>query len=350
MANKNLSYHESLDRKNVQKLRKLLEILPPYTTDFFRELEPRTSSRTRIAYAHDLKVFFFYLVQELPAFQDKTPTQITLEELAELKAIDLEKYLEYLKYYQQEQTERTNKEQGLMRKLSSLKSFFRYFYLRERIKKDPTILLSRPKFYPKDIIRLDTEEVSSLLDEAEYGSHLSKQQKFFHQKTKLRDVALLSLLLGTGIRVSECIGLDLNDLDQKNKGIRIRRKGGKETVIYFSEEVDQTLSLYLEQRKLSIPVKGHENALFLSLQKKRLAVRTVENLVKKYAELITPLKRITPHKLRSTYGTNLYRQTGDIYLVADILGHADVNTTKAHYAALEESRKKEARNAVKLRV
>ena len=94
---------------------------------------------------------------------------------------------------------------------------------------------------------------------------------------------------------------------------------------------------------------GHEQALFLSLQRKRLSVRSVENLVKKYAQLVAPLKKITPHKLRSTYGTNLYRETGDIYLVADVLGHADVNTTKKHYAALEDERRRSARNAVTLR-
>jgi site-specific recombinase XerD len=98
-----------------------------------------------------------------------------------------------------------------------------------------------------------------------------------------------------------------------------------------------------------IAEEGSENALFLSMQKKRIAVRSVENLVKKYSRLVTPLKKITPHKLRSTYGTSLYKETGDIYLVADVLGHSDVNTTKKHYAALEDERRRSARNKVKLR-
>ena len=106
---------------------------------------------------------------------------------------------------------------------------------------------------------------------------------------------------------------------------------------------------YLEERHEIEAFPGHEQALFLSLQRKRLSVRSVENLVKKYAQLVAPLKKITPHKLRSTYGTNLYRETGDIYLVADVLGHADVNTTKKHYAALEDERRRSARNAVTLR-
>ena len=162
-------------------------------------------------------------------------------------------------------------------------------------------------------------------------------------------MALLTLLLGTGIRVSECVGLDLDDVDFKNDGIRIHRKGGKEVVVYFGDEVREALLAYLEQRKQMIPVDGEEQALFLSLRSRRIGVKTVENLVKKYARLVTPLKKITPHKLRSTYGTNLYRETGDIYLVADVLGHSDVNTTRKHYAALEDERRRSARNAVRLR-
>ena len=97
------------------------------------------------------------------------------------------------------------------------------------------------------------------------------------------------------------------------------------------------------------PQKGSENALFLSMQNRRITVRAVEKLVKKYALTVTSLKKITPHKLRSTYGTELYRETGDIYLVADVLGHKDVNTTKRHYAAIDEDRRRSAANIVKLR-
>ena len=167
--------------------------------------------------------------------------------------------------------------------------------------------------------------------------------------TKTRDIALLTLLLGTGIRVSECVGLDLEDVDFKNNGIKIRRKGGYEAVIYFGEEVEEALQDYLEERNHVIPQSGHEHALFLSMQNRRISVRAVENMVKKYSATVTSLKKITPHKLRSTYGTSLYRETGDIYLVADVLGHKDVNTTKKHYAALEDERRRSAANKVRLR-
>ena len=165
----------------------------------------------------------------------------------------------------------------------------------------------------------------------------------------MKSQAIITLLLGTGIRVSECVGLDKNNIDFKNNGILIKRKGGYEDIVYFGEEVHKALTDYMNEREHIMPESGHENALFLSLQNKRISVRSVELLVKKYAKTVTSLKKITPHKLRSTYGTTLYQETGDIYLVADVLGHKDVNTTKKHYAAQNEERKRYAATVVKLR-
>ena len=200
-------------------------------------------------------------------------------------------------------------------------------------------------------MRLDVDEVAMLLDHVEQcGAQLTGQRKVYYEKNKSRDLAILTLLLGTGIRVSECVGLDIQDVDLKNNGIKVTRKGGNEMVVYFGEEVKQALLTYLEgDRAATTPLPEYENALFLSTQKKRIGVQAVENMVKKYAREVTPNKKITPHKLRSTYGTSLYKETGDIYLVADVLGHKDVNTTKKHYAAIDENRRRQAASAVKLR-
>ena len=119
--------------------------------------------------------------------------------------------------------------------------------------------------------------------------------------------------------------------------------------VYFGPEVEKALKQYLVVRESVIPVVGHEHALFYSTQRKRIGVQAVENLVKKYARQITTTKNITPHKLRSTYGTALYQETGDIYLVADVLGHKDVNTTRKHYAAMDDQRRRMAATAVRLR-
>ena len=181
------------------------------------------------------------------------------------------------------------------------------------------------------------------------GDELTGQKRVYYEKTKERDLAIVTLLLGTGIRVSECVGLDIEDVDFKNNGIKVTRKGGNEMVVYFGNEVEKALKKYLEVRKNIVPVSGHEHALFYSTQRKRIGIQAVENLVKKYACAITTTKKITPHKLRSTYGTTLYQETGDIYLVADVLGHRDVNTTKKHYAAMDDARRRKAATAVHLR-
>jgi site-specific recombinase XerD len=262
---------------------------------------------------------------------------------------DIEEFLEYLTYYEKGDQIFTNDARGKARKLSAVRSMFKYFYTSEILARDVTALVPLPKLHEKPMVRLDAEEVNDMLDKADTGAQLTKNQLRFHDKTRLRDIALLTLLLGTGIRVSECVGLDLEDIDFKEKGIRVHRKGGYESIVYFGDEVETALKDYLEQRMQIIPKEGHEKALFLSLQNRRITVRAVENLVKKYAGLATSLKKITPHKLRSTFGTALYQETGDIYLVADTLGHKDVNTTKKHYAAIDESRRRMAANVVKLR-
>ena len=277
-------------------------------------------------------------------------TDFTVDVLDQIKALDLEEYQEYLKVYQAGDKTETNGERGLKRKISALRSFYAYFYKREMIETNPTVLIDVPKIHDKSIIRLDTDEVALLLDYIEHcGDQLTGQKRVYYEKTKERDLAIVTLLLGTGIRVSECVGLDIEDVDFKNNGIKVTRKGGNEMVVYFGPEVEKALKRYMEVRENIIPLEGHEHALFYSAQRRRIGVQAVENLVKKYASQITTTKKITPHKLRSTYGTTLYQETGDIYLVADVLGHKDVNTTKKHYAAIDDARRRQAAKAVRLR-
>ncbi len=345
----NNNYHDKVNIENIKKLRELISTLPSFCKDFFRGVENMTSPRTRTAYAYDLRIFFEFLHETNPICRKLEIQKFPLSILDQLTPVYIEEYLEYLTYYEKDGKEYKNDERGKSRKLASLRSFYNYFFQKEAIEKNPPSLVKMPKLHQKEIIRLDVDEVAILLDQVENGSKLTNKQQRFHAQTKRRDLALLTLLLGTGIRVSECVGLNIQDVDFKNNGIKIRRKGGYEAILYFGDEVEKALLDYLKEREKIIPVTGNEDALFLSLQKKRMSVRSVENLVKKYSKLVTPLKKITPHKLRSTYGTSLYRETGDIYLVADVLGHKDVNTTKKHYAALDDERRRSAAHAVRLR-
>ena len=346
------TYHEQTTIDYTLRLREILKTLPPFAHDFFRAIEPTSSIRTRMNYAYDIRVFYHYLMENNPVYSHYAIQQFTAADLERLEPVDIEEYMEYLKGYKREDDETmVNGEKGLARKMSALRSFYGYYYKRQVISNNPTLLVEMPRIHEKAIIRLDVDEVALLLDFVESaGEKLTGQALAYYRRTKSRDLAILTLLLGTGIRVSECVGLDLNDVDFKNNGITVTRKGGNQMVVYFGDEVADALRQYIEgDRKKLIPLSGHENALFLSTQRRRMGVQAVENMVKKYARQVTPNKKITPHKLRSTYGTSLYKETGDIYLVADVLGHKDVNTTRKHYAAIDEDRRRMAASAVKLR-
>lgn len=347
---KEVSYHEKKNIEYTKKLRELLSVLPPWLSAFFRGIETSHEPRTLIAYATDLKVFFEYICEANPDFHGRPMREIPFEILNLLTNTDIEDYVQYLKLYTNELgKDVVNNEKGLKRKLSSLRAMYAYYHKHMMISENPTLQVEMPKLHEKTITRLDADEVVKFLNVVDSGEKLTQNQLRFHKANRCRDLALLTLMLGTGIRVSECVGLDINDVDMEDSKIKITRKGGYESFVYFGDEVSEALSDYLEERKSINAAEGHENALFLSSRKQRISVRNVELMVKKYAELSTPLKKITPHKLRSTYGTALYRETGDIYLVADVLGHKDVNTTKKHYAAIEDDRRRSAKDAVKLR-
>lgn len=345
----NKNYHDEQAKQNILRMRAVLATLPPFCKQFFRGIENTTSPRTRLAYAYDIRLFFEFLHETNGVLRKKDIVDFPIGLLDEIGREDIEEYMDYLSLYTRDGQEITNDERGKARKLASLRSFYHYYYCNELIQTNPPSLVPMPKLHEKEIVRLDPNEVAILLDQVEDGSRLTANQLRFHEKTKVRDLALLTLLLGTGIRVSECVGLNLQDVDFDNLGIKVRRKGGYEDVVYFGEEVEQALQDYLKQRRHIIPLSGHEDALFLSIQNRRITVRAVEKLVKKYASLVTSLKKITPHKLRSTYGTTLYQETGDIYLVADVLGHKDVNTTRKHYAAMKDDNKRKAAKTIRLR-
>ena len=349
---KRTTYAEQRDIQNTLKLREVLRTMPDFARDYFRAASTVTATNTRIKYAYDIRIFLEFLISENPSFRGKEISEITLDDLDRVTALDLEEYIEYLKAYQSAESDElvTNGERGIKRKLSALRTFYAYYYKHEMLKNNPTVLIDMPKLHTHEIIRLDADEVARLLDLVENGGEeLSEHQRSYYEKTKVRDLAIITLLLGTGIRVSECVGLDIEDIDFNNNGILVHRKGGNEMMVYFGEEVEAALFDYLDVRDTITPVAGHEHALFYSSQRRRIDVKTVENLVRKYASRVTTTKKITPHKLRSTYGTALYQETGDIYLVADVLGHKDVNTTKKHYAAMSDMRRRSAAKAVRLR-
>lgn len=351
----NETYFDKRDAKNIEKTRLLCAELPDFVTEFIVGIQTRTTPLTRLGYVGDIKIFFEYLIKN--KFTDKKNVkEITMSDIALLKAYDIELFMEYLNSYTNENKRYKCSDTTKERKLSSLRTFFKYFYKKERLSENITERVETPKIHEKPIRYLEINEIANLLDLADNGDSLSPRQRQFQKITKKRDVAILSVFLGTGIRISECVGLDKKDVDLNLCAINVTRKGGAKAVLYFSDEVAKAISDYLEwldkqkreETSFSKKIKD-ENALFLSLQGNRITVRAVQLLVEKYCSIVSPLKHITPHKLRSTFGTTLYRETQDIYVVADVLGHKDINTTKKHYAAISDEIRRKAANVIKLR-
>ena len=206
------NYHDEQNKNNILKLRKVLDTLPSFCRDFFRGIEPYTSTRTRLAYAYDIRLFFEFLHEKNSYCHKMEITEFPLSVLDMVQRTDIEEYLDYMSLYQKDGKNITNEERGKARKLAALRSFYNYYFQSERIEKNTAALVPLPKRHEKEIIRLEPNEVAILLDQVEDGTKLTKKELEYHKKTKLRDIALLTLLLGTGIRVSECVGLDINDV------------------------------------------------------------------------------------------------------------------------------------------
>lgn len=335
-----MSSHKETELQYMAKRDEILSTMPNYVRNYIRSIRNRTSPRTQYEYLKDIQTLMEYEKDVLSI------DTLSLTDISKLRKQDFEEYLEYLERYEKNGKTVTNGRTSIKRKLSSLRHFFSYLFENNYIPSDEIRKVEIPKLHKKDIIHLDEDEATDLLDNVEKGHKLTKKEQDYHAKQSIRDLAIIYLLLSSGIRVSECAELDLDDVDMKNCCIHIIRKGGNEATVYFSDEAAEYLQQYIEQRTNMKDVDENEKALFLSSRKTRMGVRAIEIMVKKYAKRSVPTKKITPHKLRATYATNLYKETGDIYLVAETLGHNDVTTTKEHYADMSEEHKRENRNRV----
>ena len=344
------TYFNNRDAENIEKLDRILdEDLPDFCREYFVGISSNTTTLTRLNYAYDIRTFFKYVSTKITRFRGKNIKDITPVDIESLSPFEIEAYLSYVEIYRdQDGNIVKNGARGKSRKLAAIRSMIRYFEKKQIIRYNPTASVDTPKLHEKEIVRLDGDEIETMLDVVDTGIGLSDRQQKYQENTRTRDLAMVSLFLGTGIRVSELVGIDLDDVNFDDLSFVVTRKGGARVILYFSEEVAGYLYDYYSMRKADETLKN-EPALFLSLQKRRITTRAVENIIKKYSSVATPLKHITPHKLRSTFGTQLYRNTGDIYVVADVLGHKDVNTTKRHYAAITEDIRRNASTKVSLR-
>ncbi len=344
MADKN-SYYSTRNQLTDEKIELLLLDLPTFCMEFIYGTSNNTSALTRLNYVYDLRIFFNYLSQIKKIEIENMKVSI----LDEITAFDIERFLNYLSSYKFNGNHHSCDERGKARKLSTIRALCRYFFSKDMIKSNIPAKVPTPKIHEKEIIRLEGDEVEKLLDYAESDTAFSGRKNAYHNKLKVRDFAILSLFLGTGIRISELVGLNVDDFNFSELSFRVTRKGGDSVILYFNEEVRDALCKWLDYRYDLKEIDKDEPAMFISMKNQRISTRAVQVLVKDYTKEVTPLKKITPHKLRSTFGTDLYRQTGDIYAVADFLGHKDVNTTRKHYAAISQDSRRQSAGIVQLR-
>ncbi len=341
-------YKEQTDIKNKAKIKEYVTELPAYASAYMRSISQRTSTTTQLGYIIDIRSFFLWLKDKNPVLKEVPLPDISETVLGQLTAQDFEDYLIDMDTYSVAGVEHLTQNETKRRRLAAVKGLFKYLYKTGDLDKNVTELVATPKLGTKRKGNLDVDEVSAILDNIDVPTAYSKHQKAYKDRDALRDKTIIILLLGTGIRVSECVGINVSDVNTDKARIKVFRKEGKEEYVYYGDEVETILLPYLEYRQSLTPQAGHEDALFISDRGTRISTQTARRIVSRASAGVSD-KTVTPHMLRRTYGTNLYRETGDIYAVAECLGHKDITTTKEHYVNDSDDTKKRYRNAVSYR-
>lgn len=336
------NYAKQKQKKNIEDTVEMLKEMPGFINYYYKSNVLALSASSQHSYMYDIYNFLKWWHSSLPELQEKELKEMQNEDIAKVTPNDILDYITYMR----NESETFLSESTLARRCAALNNLFTYLEQYGIIETNPMVKVKRPKIKKdKRIIRLEDEEVERYFDSILNGTGFTEHQRKYLENTKQRDYTIATLLLTSGIRVSEMVGLNIEDVSFTNCRIQITRKGGKKQYIPLSDDTLDVLKEYLaERKKVSPALPEDETALFLSTQNTRMTTAAVQNLIKKYAKAAGIDKPITPHKLRKTYGTNLYNKTRDIYLVANALGHDSVVTTTKHYVASDEEDLVKVRN------
>ncbi len=344
-------YKKETNNNTRRKANRMIAMLPPFVGDYFLEREIRLGAMSIYSYANELSVFFRYLHEANSYFAAKEIRDITLEDLDALNDRDIVEFMHYLRNYPQRMSDGRVRitecsPTTIQHYMVALNTFWKYLYVRKMVSSNPIELIIRAKLPKKEVIYLDREEKNTFLDAVESGEGLSKKQKRYHSKNAERDMAIVQVFLSTGIRVSELVGMDVRDISFRRHSISVYRKGGNFDTVYFSDTAEGYLQTYLAIREEKYHPAKNEDAVFLNRDGKRISVRSVQLMVKKYISAAVPDQagRITPHKLRSTYAETMLKATGgDLERVQKLMGHSSITST-THYVASTEEEKEAVRN------
>ena len=351
MAEKRIRIHNKSDKPdNVIKRENdiylqceaLEKELPSFLRGYFAYLKGNVLPMTRLAYLHDVKFFFQYLISETDLTRAETPSRISLEDLQEIQAADVNMFIDYCRRYKVE-TENTvymyeNTNKTLARKKSSVSVLFKYLYRDGLVEKNITDgfdPIRVPKPGEKEIKALQDDEVMIMLDAVTSGAGLTEHEKCYWQKTKLRDKAILIMFLTYGLRLSELQKLNVSSFNFGRGEFKIYRKRGKESIMPLNNSVTAVIHDYIDNERLPDErlEEQHKDALFLSLQGKRMTDRQIRELVKKYTSIALKTSHsagYSPHKLRATAATSLIGRGNSIFDVAALLDHEQVTTTQLY--------------------
>ena len=238
----NSEYYKEKNKKRLTKLKEIEKALPPYVVSYLDDKELSSQINTVIAYAYDMQTFLKFLTERNTLLKNTAIKDISIDFLENLTFEDINEYQRYLRFNNPSdgsESEHQNQDKGIARRMAALRGFFEFACLHQYMKNNPTIgAAKRVKIPQKDIIRLNDEQVNTFLDVVSNtnikGNKLQIQKC---KKTQLRDTALITLLLNTGIRVSECAGLDLDDVNFNYRTISIVRKGGSDAHLYLMRQL-----------------------------------------------------------------------------------------------------------------
>ncbi len=334
----------------IQECLEIEKFLPAYLYDFFLYLKASVAVSTRLAYLHDIKFFLKYMINESNLSDASSIASIPIEDVVNITAKDVNRYLggycsRYLLEKGNQPIVMENNNRSLSRKKSSLSVLFKFLYREEIMPSNITDAfnpIKLPKPQPDAIKRLDIDEARIMFDCVESGKGLSDKEKIYWKKTKYRDLLILILFTTYGLRLRELQQLNVSSFNISRGEFIVYRKRGKESAMPLNKSVEKALKNYIEIERSGYSPKG-EDALLLSMQKKRLTQRAIRDIVKKYTAIAlgtTKDNGYSPHKLRATAATSLIEMGASIYEVKNLLDHDNVTTTQL-YSAHKKDEKRE---------
>lgn len=345
---KNIKIHNKSDKPDnivlkeqeiLLKCEELESNLPTFLRGYFIYLKGNVLPMTRLAYLHDITFFFDYLINETDLTNAKEPRDVKLSELNKVRAIDVNIFIDYCRRYKKEKNNEIyiyeNNNKTLARKKSSISVMFKQLYRDELLEKNITDgfdPIRVPKAQEREIKALQDDEVMIMLDAVSTGQNLTKKEHQYWEKTKKRDKAILLLFITYGLRLSELQQLNVSSFNFNRGEFKIYRKRDKESIMPLNNSVTAVISDYIENERIK---DTDEDALFLSLQAKRMSVRQIRELVKKYTSIGMKTSRqagYSPHKLRATAATSLIARGNSIFDVQALMDHEQVTTTQLYAA------------------